>query len=151
MEKREVPKDLSNSSSRRKPNIYAGFSGDESMTLRRVAPSVPPPTHPGAQTMRGTASPDTLAAHLAELILWSARTPLRPRLYAPAELEQALGRRMRALAQPLVLAGWSRVISFSRKSGTPACRVHWAPPGYPLPRPTRGRPPFNLELLGVFE
>jgi hypothetical protein len=102
---------------------------------------------PKRTNMRGTASPDCLSGHLVALAIWSARTPINPCGYTPAELERQLGRSMRALAQPLLLSRWQRVVIFSRKSGKPTSRALWVPPGCPTPVPTRGRPRFNLYKL----
>jgi hypothetical protein len=97
--------------------------------------------------MRGTASPDVLAGHLAALLIWSASAALRPTGYTPSELQIRLGRSMRALAQPLLLSGWRRAAVYSRKHGRPISRILWFPPGCPPPVPRRGRPRFDLLSL----
>lgn len=101
--------------------------------------------------MRGNASLETLAAHLAALALQCAQTPPHAGGYTAPELERALGLGMRALAQPLTLCGWQRCVIFTRRFGKPRCRVLWFPPGQSVPTPRRGRPPFAFtNLLGVF-
>lgn len=101
--------------------------------------------------MTRSTAPFTLALHLAAIAVWAAKTTRWKPAYTPVELERSLGCGMRALAQPLVLAGWCRVVVFSRLSGRPISRVLWVPPGQPFPKPVRGRPRFSLSThLGAF-
>jgi hypothetical protein len=102
--------------------------------------------------MTRSTAPFTLAFHLAVIAVWAAKTTRRKPAYTPAELESALGCGMRALAQPLVVAGWCRVVVFSRRSGRPISRVLWVPPGQQVPKPVRGRPRFSFSNhIGVYE
>lgn len=91
-------------------------------------------------------APLTLASYAAQIVTWYARLPeAKPSCFTCADLTTGIGLSMRQLHMPLVLLGWHRAEVWSRRCNRRIRRVLYAPPGYQVPRPTRGRPRFCLE------
>ncbi|MFZ1539318.1 MAG: hypothetical protein WAT23_18300 [Chromatiaceae bacterium] len=82
---------------------------------------------------------------------WNRLPPTQRRqLYRPAELARATGTPAYDLPTVLAHLGWDRAVHWSRVDGRRVRRTYYAPPGYQVPRPPRGRPSFSLEkIFGV--
>lgn len=73
---------------------------------------------------------------------WQTLPTPKPPCLTPGTLEIVTGTRMRRLAPALRALGWQRITR--RVNGTP--RTLWLPPGSPITRRPRGRPPITSYL-----
>ena len=73
---------------------------------------------------------------------WEALPTPKPPCLTPGTLEIVTGTRMRRLAPALRALGWQRIMR--RVNGTP--KTLWLPPGSPITRRPRGRPPITSYL-----
>lgn len=97
-------------------------------------------------------APQHLATTCAQIDRWYSALPEpKPETFTCPELCCALGRPMQVLHLPLLVLGWDRRPVWSRRhDGRRTLRVLYAPPGYQVPRPKRGRPCLDLRpLLGL--
>lgn len=85
----------------------------------------------------------TLARRMAQFTTWWASLPHpKPPCLTPATLHRVTGIDLQRLAPALRALGWQRILR--RVNGKPT--TLWLPPGSPVTRRPRGRPPIHAYL-----